>query len=324
MTLGILGLALLNALSTASADQLHLNVRDLINMRVLVLGDSITHAGKYVSYIEYGLNVAQPKAKFDWINVGLPSETASGLSEKVHPFPRPCVHERLWAALDSTKPDIVFACYGINDGIYHPFNRERFQAFQSGIKRLIEVNRAAGAKTVILTPPPFDPRAAGPSIRPVTAPDFSWMNAVEGYDDVMKAYGKWEASLSAPDVQIIDIHRPITEFVETARKGDPKFSLSGDGVHMNGQGHWLIARTVLSALGITDPSLTTDSNESISTDPLFKVVDQRRKVREDAWLPYIGYTRDGSFKTWSVDQAEKGANALSKQIDLLRKSRKHQ
>lgn len=307
----LLGTGLIGLTIGQNAHSLQLKINDLVSKRVLVLGDSITHAGEYVSFIEYGLNVAYPKAKFDWINVGLPSETASGLSESVHPFPRPCVHERLWAALDSTKPDVVFACYGINDGIYHPFSHERFQAFQKGIKRLLEVNHAAGVKTVLLTPPPFDAKAAGASVRPVMAPDFSWMNAYENYDDVMKAYSEWELTLGAPDVQVIDLHHPIADYVNSKRSVDPKFSLSGDGVHVNSLGHWIMAQTVLSELGVR-------AKQPQATDPLYKLIDERRRLREDAWLPYIGYTRDGSFKTWSIDAAERKAAGLSREISRIK------
>ena len=89
--------------------------------RVMVLGDSITQAGHYVSYVEYLLQKHDPKLDIDIISVGLSSETTSGLSEAGHAggkFPRPCVHERLDRALAAVKPAVVVACYGMNDGIY--------------------------------------------------------------------------------------------------------------------------------------------------------------------------------------------------------------
>ncbi|MDX1565569.1 MAG: hypothetical protein R3236_09200, partial [Phycisphaeraceae bacterium] len=88
--------------------------------RVLILGDSITHGGTYVTMFEAYLYRNHPDLKVDVLGVGLSSETASGLSEKTHPFPRPDVHTRLDSALAKTKPNVVVACYGMNDGIYHP------------------------------------------------------------------------------------------------------------------------------------------------------------------------------------------------------------
>src|SRR5579872_6429319 len=61
--------------------------------RVVFLGDSITHAGGYVALIEAQLRLQNPGHVPEIINLGLPSETCSGLSEPEHPFPRPDVHE---------------------------------------------------------------------------------------------------------------------------------------------------------------------------------------------------------------------------------------
>ena len=50
------------------------------------------------------------------------------MSEEGHAggkFPRPDLHERLDRALPKTKPDLVFACYGMNDGIYLPLDEAR-------------------------------------------------------------------------------------------------------------------------------------------------------------------------------------------------------
>ena len=91
------------------------------------------------------------------VGIGLSSETCSGLSEPDHPFPRPDVHERLDRALAKVRPDVVVACYGMNDGIYYPFGEDRFKAYQNGVNRLIEKVHATGAKLILLAPPPFDP-----------------------------------------------------------------------------------------------------------------------------------------------------------------------
>ena len=127
--------------------------------RILFLGDSITHAGHYIALIETQLRIAGNGALPEMINLGLPSETACGLSEPDHPFPRPDVHERLDRALDKVKPDVVVACYGMNDGIYYPFSKERFATYQQGIKRLIDKVHKSGAKLILMTPPAFDPLA---------------------------------------------------------------------------------------------------------------------------------------------------------------------
>ncbi len=98
--------------------------------RVIFLGDSITYSGGYVGLLEAYFVTRYPGRTIEFINVGLPSETVSGLSEEGHAggqFPRPDLHERLGRVLEQIRPDLVFACYGMNDGIYLPFNEERFE-----------------------------------------------------------------------------------------------------------------------------------------------------------------------------------------------------
>src|SRR4051812_9398569 len=90
---------------------------------ILFLGDSITHSGQYADYFEVGVRLRGVPGPIDYLNLGLPSETVSGLSEAGHAggrFPRPDLHERLQRTLEKTKPDLVFVCYGMNDGIYYP------------------------------------------------------------------------------------------------------------------------------------------------------------------------------------------------------------
>ena len=96
--------------------------------RVLFLGDSITYAGQYVEFVEAYFATRFPNRHIEFLNAGLPSETVSGLSERGHAggkFPRPDLHERLGRVLEKMKPDVVIACYGMNDGIYLPHAEAR-------------------------------------------------------------------------------------------------------------------------------------------------------------------------------------------------------
>jgi len=98
--------------------------------KILFLGNSITYAGNYITDMETYSFIREPKRNIEFINLGLPSETVSGLSEIGHAggrFPRPDLHERLKRILEQIKPDLIFACYGMNDGIMMPFNKERFE-----------------------------------------------------------------------------------------------------------------------------------------------------------------------------------------------------
>src|SRR5579862_3299007 len=146
----ILAFLLLTA-SSAYAQKIDAKVK-----RIVFLGNSITWQADYVNDVIAYLTVNYPNRHFDFINLGLPSETVSGLSEPGHAngeFPRPDLHERLQRVLDQTKPDLVFACYGINDGIYMPFDTGRFRKFKEGINWLHAQVVKTGAQIIHITPP---------------------------------------------------------------------------------------------------------------------------------------------------------------------------
>lgn len=273
----------------------------LAGKRVMILGDSITQDGTYVSYLEYFLTQSNPGKSFDIINVGLASETASGLSEAGHAggaFPRPCVHERLQRALDAVKPQLVVACYGMNDGIYQPYSEANMTAFQDGITKLADGSRAAGARVILVTPPVFEGGA---------------------YDEVLGKFSEWEVAHPPKGViAVADLHTAMAAARAERRKAAPDFRLTNDNVHPGELGHVVMAQSILQGLGIPIPQGTAE--ELLTTahaDPLFSLVCKHRSIRSNAWLNHIGYTRERTVapKTGDIDAAEAAAKHIQTQID---------
>ncbi|MEG2086695.1 MAG: hypothetical protein RR022_00755, partial [Angelakisella sp.] len=116
-----------------------------IRGKILILGDSISDIGDYVSFLNGYLAITE-NTQITIINGGVSSETCSGLSEPEHPFPRPCVLGRIDAALQKVKPDWVILSYGVNDGIYYPFEEGRFAAYKNGMTALIQKVQQCGAR----------------------------------------------------------------------------------------------------------------------------------------------------------------------------------
>ncbi|HEX3435797.1 MAG TPA: SGNH/GDSL hydrolase family protein [Pseudacidobacterium sp.] len=296
----------------------------LANKRVLWLGDSITQAGDYVTFVEYYLEKHYPRDHFDIVSIGLASETASCLSEKSHPFPRPCVHERLQRALALVKPQIVVACYGMNDGIYHPQSPERMQAFEQGIDKLIAAVHAAGAQMILLTPPPFD-RLPLKQLASKDAPDFGFRTPYEGYDSVLTDYARWEMTLPPGEATVIDLHSPIDAYLAERRKNEPEFTFANkDGIHPNALGHLLMAETVLKGLG--SPIISRDLDAELArvqADPLYALIKEQREARSAGWLKFVGYTRGETVKASSVDDVEEANRQVQSKIDALRNQEMH-
>jgi len=237
---------LMAATPTLAADEL---VRD--GSRVLFLGDSNTFAGRFIAYLEAHAKAHYPERKIEWMNLGLPSETISGLSEPDHPYPRPDIHTRLAEALKKTKPTIVVACYGMNDGIYYPFSDERFQKYQDGYRKLIADCEKVGAKVVLMSPAPFDASPLKGKTLAKGAEKYSWLKPYADYDsEVLKRYSDWQITLRTKGYRVADAHAAMHHHFAKMRKIVPEYFVSGDGIHPDASGHFIVFRELASTLGL--------------------------------------------------------------------------
>ena len=289
--------------------------------RVVFLGDSITYSGQYVEFLEAYLRVKDPSLRCEFLDLGLPSETVSGLSEPGHAggqFPRPDLHERLDRVLAKTKPDLIVACYGMNDGIYYPFGEERFQKFQDGMQSLREKAKAAGAKMLHVTPPVFDPVPI--KARTLPAGLSEYRQPYEGYDDVLGKYSDWLLAQRSNGWEVVDAHGPMKRFLDRERLRDPNFRLAGDGVHINATGHWIIARQILQQWGIPAREVAdaTGAEQALATLPhgldVLKLVQKKQGMLKDAWLTETGHKRPGMKRGLPLEEAERKAGELDAEI----------
>ena len=277
----------------------------LASNRILFLGDSITASRHFIHDLQAALHLKGHAPEV--IAAGLSSETLCGLSEPKHPFPRPNLQERLDRALAKAKPDLIFACYGMNDGIYHPFSEERFAAYQKGVNTLIAKADKAGCKLILLTPPPFDPLAPGARKALVSsdASSFSWTSIYEHYDrDVLTPYAAWIVKQSPRVEAVVDLHTAINNFQQAQRQKNPGFSLSSDGIHPNKTGHREMAKAIhRSLLDEPLPELPED---------LVDFYRRRQSVLSPSWMSHIGHKRPGAKAGLPLPEAQARAAQVLK------------
>ena len=274
--------------------------------QILFLGNSITYSGKFVSYIDAFLSLKYPESQFEIINLGLPSETVSGLSEPNHAdgkFPRPDLHERLQRVLVQLNPDLVIANYGMNDGIYLPFDEERFEKFKEGMDWLHAAVESSGAEIIHVTPPIYDERKGA------------------AYANVLDLYSDWLVSRRyTQDWQVIDLHFPMKKYLEDRRELDSDFAFAKDGVHPDDLGHFLMAKTILLGLGEKVQNANT-AEELLSAFQngmqVLQLIDQRQEILKLAWLTATGHQRPGIPDGLPLDEAAKAVQKIDMEIGKL-------
>ncbi|MDF7824632.1 SGNH/GDSL hydrolase family protein [Pontiellaceae bacterium B12227] len=280
--------------------------------RWLFLGDSITQSGRYTDYIETWMLLNEADCP-EIINLGLSSETLSGLSEPDHPFPRPYLLNRLDRVLERTKPDVVIACYGMNCAIYHPFSSERFKAYQSGINKLVADAQAIGASVILLTPPPFAGRVK-PKAPPGEGENFGFKRPATDYNEVLAKYGDWILSLDGENgVRAFTIRPAIEKFMEKCYPREP--------VHPNHYGHELMAEAFLQSLeketgsNLLETGISPHTNDA-HWNTLIKLVNRQRMTYDRALLNDIGHGNRNVMKkkTLPLPEAEEKAKAIDAEI----------
>ncbi|MGE5194932.1 MAG: GDSL-type esterase/lipase family protein, partial [Deltaproteobacteria bacterium] len=274
--------------------------------RIVFLGDSITAAGPYVAYFDAWLVSRRLEQTPHVIDAGLPSETVSGLSEEGHAggkFPRPDLAERLDRVLAVTKPDLVIACYGINCGIYEPFDKGRFERYQRGMTQVKSKVEKAGAKFVVMTPPFYDDKRAPKAF---------------SYNEVLGRYSDWLLEQRKEGWQVVDLHGPMTREVQKRRAADPQFTFQPDGVHPNDAGHWFVARQLIQWFGDEKAAAAANPKEMLTAlgvpETLLPLVQQRVNLLRDAYVAAAGHKRPGVAAGLPVPEAEKQAGELSAKI----------
>ena len=290
----------------------------LHNKRVLILGNSITQHGHYVDFIEYYLRNQYTDNQLDIISIGLSGETISGTSEDQREYPRPNVRTRLDKALTEIKPDLVIACYGMNDGNYHPLDSLRFQEYKTGISELKTKVEDINAQLILMTPTIFDPNPIEERVSKDGEKHEYW-HPYYKYNDVLEAYADWLLSIETNALQVIDLHHhlgPILAEMKTI-KADSTFI--PDGVHPNKIGHFYMAQKILKDLY---PEISLENPiteiEFLKTDSLYSLVSKRRELRSEGWRNYVGYTKNGETIKWnSISATKTEVEKLDKAIKNL-------
>lgn len=296
----ILSVVLLSVSSMASASEKLLEGKKTI----LILGDSITQMGDYVTDFDAWLVKKYPDRRFTVINAGVASETISGLSEDNHAggrFPRPDLHERLERVLEKTKPDLIIACYGMNCGIYKELDDQRVARFQEGNLKLRAAAKKYKAEIVHMTPPIFDNHGK---------PGFD-------YDTVLAAYSAWMVKQQENGWHVVDLHSDMRKKVDQAKASDPKFTVQKDTIHPDAAGHWMMAQPLIAFFGDTTSAQLASANDLLDAARL-AAVKQRMQFYQKAIHAETKPLRPGVPQGGTLESAAAEAKKLEDAIYTIK------
>jgi lysophospholipase L1-like esterase len=263
---------------------------------ILILGDSITQMGDYVTYFDAWLVKKYPDRRFTVINAGVASETISGLSEDNHAggrFPRPDLHERLERVLEKTKPDLIIACYGMNCGIYKELDDQRAARFQEGNVKLRAAAKKYNAEIVHMTPPIFDNHG----------------KLGFDYDTVLSAYSAWMVKQRDNGWHVVDLHSDMRKKVDLAKASDPKFTVQKDTIHPDAAGHWMMAQPLIAFFGDTTSTQLASTNDLLDAARL-AAVKQRMQLFQKAIHAETKPLRPGVPQGGTLESAAADAKKL--------------
>lgn len=203
--------------------------------RIAFLGDSITHASKYMWYLQLWENLRHPGSGVRMMCAGLNGDTAGGALG------------RLSYDVETMKPDRVFCLFGMNDvnrGLYvtkdadEATAKKRTAALDAYAKNLATLaDRLAAMKTdvVLMTPSPYNQYQAKPEGNLAACNDPGLMSCAEIVRKTAAAKG----------TALVDLNRSLTDLFRRQRD----FTFCPDRVHPGDEGHLAMAALVLQATG---------------------------------------------------------------------------
>lgn len=208
------------------------------NDRVIFVGNSITEASAYVSYVYLYYMTHFPARKLVIMNGGIGGDKASD------------IYRRLNYDILARQPNVLVLTFGMNDTGYFEFNgdnaektaRERIAASRRSYE-LIEQRllQLPGIQKILMSSPPYDETARIGG------------NVFRGKHKAMQEVVKFQQDAAQKNKwPFVDLFFPMTELNTRFQQKDSTFTLIGpDRVHPGNAGHLVMASLFLKSQGLS-------------------------------------------------------------------------
>jgi lysophospholipase L1-like esterase len=209
--------------------------------RVAIVGDSITEQKLYSRYMEDYLLACVPQLELAVVQLGWSGERADGFAA------------RLENDLLPLRPNVVTTCYGMNDGLYRPYEASIGEKYAASTRAAVQRLKAAGATVVVGSPGAVDTDTFHfRELSPVV-----YNENLAHLRDIARDVARSEG------VPFANVHDPLIAAMAGAKPvlGATYHVCGPDGFHPAPNGHLVMAYAFLKALGLDGQigTLTVDA-----------------------------------------------------------------
>ncbi|RVU00979.1 hypothetical protein EOD41_10135 [Mucilaginibacter limnophilus] len=209
------------------------------NDRVMFVGNSITHGGRYHDYIWLYYMTRFPNLRFTILNGGVGGDIIAN------------INNRLEEDIFTKKPNTIILTFGMNDSGYFQYmtsdvakvsDRLVFQS-DSAFKLVInKLNQHPEIKKILMSGSPYDLTTTG-------VKNEGWKPKSATFERIVQIQ---IAAAKANNWPFVDIYHQMEQLNNENQKTDPNFTLSGTGdrIHPESYGHLVWAYLYLCDQGL--------------------------------------------------------------------------
>ncbi len=199
---------------------------------VVMIGDSITQAQLYSTYVELWTITRFPSWNLTFRNVGISGDNARG------------GQWRFFLDVKPLKPTALTVNFGMNDGGYIAFDTNNFNYYVANLQKLANQASSNNIRVAWITPQPVEKPEAADRI-------------IASYNVTLERYAQGMKSVAATNNGLfVDLFHPYAQMMEKACAANPTNKVGGGNtIHPGSPGHALMAYAILKSMNF--PSLVS-------------------------------------------------------------------
>ena len=207
------------------------------NSRFVAIGDSITHNGWYLPYVDVYYLTRFPNQKIDVFNCGINGDTAEGATNRYSWDISP--HRPTVASVMFAMNDVGRDLYGVGQAgpEIEKQRRARLDHYERNLRELVHRLQKDKIQVTVILPTIFDDTAAGPS------PHYPGLDQALG-----ECAARAQKVATETDCAVIDFYHPMHQVTLEKQASEPAFSMiEPDRTHPTNQGQLFMAYLFLKA-----------------------------------------------------------------------------